>query len=174
MKYIVKFFVITFFVFHFTHTSAEGKIVFINMDYILNESRVGKSVQTQLEKLHKNNLDYLMKIQNGLKDEEKDILSKKNILKQEEFEAKINKLREDAKEYQNSRVELTNELTQKRTEVTQKILNEIRPLLAKYLEENSVSFILDKKNVIVGKTSSDITNIIIKQLDNKLPKIEIN
>ena len=45
---------------------------------------------------------------------------------------------------------------------------------AKYLEENSVSFILDKKNVLVGKTASDITNIIIKQLDNKLPKIEIN
>ena len=115
-----------------------------------------------------------MKIQNRLKEEEKDILSKKNILKQEEFEAKINKLREDAKEYQNSRVKLTNELTQKRTEVTQKILNEIKPLLAKYLEENSVSFILDKKNVIVGKTNSDITDIIIKQLDNKLPKIEIN
>ena len=174
MKYIVKFFVIVFFVFHFTYTFAEEKIVFINMDYLLNESKVGKSAQNQLEKLHKSNLDSLMKIEDRLKNEEKDILSKKNILKQEEFEAKINKLREDAKEYQNSRVKLTNELTQKRTEVTQKILNEIKPLLAKYLEENSVSFILDKKNVIVGKTNSDITNIIIKQLDNKLPKIEIN
>ena len=28
MKYIVKFFVITFFVFHFSHTFAEDKIVF--------------------------------------------------------------------------------------------------------------------------------------------------
>ena len=113
MKYIVKFFVITFFVFYFTHTFAEEKIVFINMDLLLNESKAGKSAQNQLEKHHKSNLDYLMKIQNRLKEEEKDILSKKNILKQEEFEAKINKLREDAKEYQNSRVKLTNELTQK-------------------------------------------------------------
>ena len=174
MKYIVKFFVIIFFVFHFTYACAVEKIVFINMDYLLNESKVGKSAQNQLEKLHKSNLDHLMKIEDRLKNEEKDILSKKNVLKQEEFEAKIDKLRENAKEYQNSRVKLTNELTQKRTEVTQKILSAIKPILAEYLEENSVSFILDKKNVIVGKTDSDITDIIIKKLDNKLPNIEIN
>ena len=174
MKYIVKFFVITFFVFHFTHTFAEGKIVFINMDYILNQSKSGKSAQNQLEKLHKSNLDYLMKIENKLKNEEKDILSKKNILKEEEFEAKIAKLREDARDYQGSRVKLTNELTQKRTEVTKKILEELKPILAKYIEKETISVILDKKNVIVGKTNLDITEIIIKKLDNELPKIEIN
>ena len=174
MKYIVKFFVITFFVFHFTHTFAEGKIVFINMDYILNQSKSGKSAQNQLEKLHKSNLDYLKKIENKLKNEEKDILSKKNILKEEEFEAQIAKLREDAREYQNSRVKLTNELTQKRTEVTKKILDELKPILAKYTEEEAISVILDKKNVIVGKTNLDITEIIIKKLDNKLPEIKIN
>ena len=79
MKYIVKFFVITFFVFYFTHTFAEEKIVFINMDLLLNESKAGKSAQKQLEKHHKSNLDHLMKIQNRLKEEEKDILSKLDI-----------------------------------------------------------------------------------------------
>ena len=69
---------------------------------------------------------------------------------------------------------MTNELSQKRTEVTKKILAEIKPLLATYLEENSISFILDKKNVLVGKTDSDITDIIREKLDNKLPNIEIN
>ena len=174
MKYIVKFFVITFFIFHFTHTFAEGKIVFINMDYILNQSKSGKSAQNQLEKLHKSNLDYLNKIENKLKNEEKDILSKKNILKKEEFEAQIAKLREDAREYQSSRVKLTNELTQKRIKVTKKILDELKPILAKYTEEETISVILDKKNVIVGKTNLDITEIIIKKLDNKLPEIKIN
>ena len=174
MKYIVRFFVIVFFVFNFTYTLAEEKIVFINMDLLLNESKVGKSAQNQLEKLHKSNLDYLMEIEEKLKEQEKDILSKKNVLKKEEFEAQINKLRSDAREYQNSRVKLTNELSQKRTEITKKILDEIRPLLAIYLEENSVSFILDKKNVLVGKTDSDITDIIREKLDNKLPNIEIN
>ena len=77
MKYIVKFFVIVFFVFNFTYTFAEEKIVFINMDYLLNESKVGKSAQNQLEKLHKSNLDYLMEIEEKLKEQEKDILSKK-------------------------------------------------------------------------------------------------
>ena len=92
----------------------------------------------------------------------------------EEFEAQIAKLREDARDYQSSRVKLTNELTQKRTEVTKKILDELKPILAKYIEKETISVILDKKNVIVGKTNLDITEIIIKKLDNQHPKIEIN
>ena len=54
MKYIVKFFVITFFVFYFTHTFAEEKIVFINMDLLLNESKVGNQ--------HKINLKNFIKV----------------------------------------------------------------------------------------------------------------
>ena len=145
-----------------------GKKEFWSDNYLVNHGTLIPRPETEL---------LIYKIVNFFRNKKSSIgsqASKKNILKPEEFEIKINKLREDAKEFQNSRVKLTNELTQKRTEVTQKILNEIKPLLAKYLEENSVSFILDKKNVIVGKTNSDITNIIIKQLDNKLPKIEIN
>ena len=63
MKYIVKFFVITFFVFYFNHTFAEEKVVFINMDLLLNESKAGKSAQNQLETHHKSLLDHLMIIQ---------------------------------------------------------------------------------------------------------------
>ena len=151
MKYIVKFFVITFFVFYFTHTFAEEKIVFINMDLLLNESKAGKSAQKQLEKHHKSNLEYLMKIQNRLKEEEKDILSKKNILKQEEFEAKISKLREDAKEYQNSRVKLTNELTQKRTEVTKKITT--------YCQERGLQKESDKRIILPDKALAKLLRI---------------
>ena len=90
------------------------------------------------------------------------------------FEAQIAKLREDAREYQSSRVKLTNELTQKRIKVTKKILDELKPILAKYIEEETISVILDKKNVIVGKINLDITETIIKKLDNKLPEIKIN
>ena len=52
MKYLVKFIVITFFLFAFTDLKAEIKIAYIDMDIILNESLVGKDSTKKLTKLH--------------------------------------------------------------------------------------------------------------------------
>ena len=42
MKYLVKFFVVTFFLLICTHTFAEQKIAVLDMTYALNESTAGK------------------------------------------------------------------------------------------------------------------------------------
>ena len=38
------------------------------------------------------------------------------------------------------------------------------------MEENSIDILLDRKNVFMGKKNSDITEIIIKEIDKKLKK----
>ena len=45
MKYLVKFFVVTFFFIISTHTFAEQKIVVLDMKYVLNNSKAGKGAQ---------------------------------------------------------------------------------------------------------------------------------
>ena len=153
---------------------AEEKIVFINMNYILNQSKAGKSLQIELEKIHKLNLQNLKNIEEELKKSETDLLSKKNILKKEEFDLQINQLRTEARKYQQTRTKLTNEISKKRNLGTEKLLSQIKPILAKYSENNNVDLILDKKNVIVGKTRLDITLIITEQLNQEVVKIDLN
>ena len=52
MKYLVKFFVVTFFILICTYsTFAEQKIVYIDMKYVLNNSKAGKGAQDYLKKL---------------------------------------------------------------------------------------------------------------------------
>ena len=41
LKYIVKIFVITYLIFGITNSFAEDKVVYIDMNKILNESKVG-------------------------------------------------------------------------------------------------------------------------------------
>ena len=41
-------------------------------------------------------------------------------------------------------------------------------------EKNSISIIIDKKNVIIGKTTLDITNDILKIVDEKIGKIKLD
>ena len=50
MKYFVKIFVITFFILVCTNAQAEGKIVYIDMKYVLNNSKAGKGAQDFLAK----------------------------------------------------------------------------------------------------------------------------
>ena len=59
MKHLVKLFVITFLCLICTYSLAEQKIAFIDMKFILNESKAGKGAQNYLKdsvKKNKNNL----------------------------------------------------------------------------------------------------------------------
>ena len=56
---------------------------------------------------------------------------------------------------------------------TLKILKLINPILVEFSEDNSISFILQKKNLIIGKTELDITEKIIKIVNKKIPEFKI-
>ena len=45
---------------------------------------------------------------------------------------------------------------------------------AEYSEKNSISMVLQKQNVIIGKKELDITKDIILILNEKIKKIDIN
>ena len=55
MKYLVKFFVVTFFFLVCTYAQAESKTVYIDMKYVLNNSKAGKDAQDYLSKTFKAN-----------------------------------------------------------------------------------------------------------------------
>jgi len=101
-------------------------------------------------------------------------LAKKNILSKEEFQKEISILRNEVKNYNNERNEKINSLTKKRLQSMEQILKNLSPLLAEFSKENNISIIMDKKNIIVGKTELDITEEILKLLDSKIKKIKLN
>ena len=80
MKYFVKIFVITYLVFGINNSFAEDKIVYVNMDSILNDSKAGQFVQEKLKKTHKSNLSIFKSTEEKLKKDEKNLLTKKNVM----------------------------------------------------------------------------------------------
>ena len=59
-------------------------------------------------------------------------------------------------------------------EGTAKLLKLLKPILSEYSEKNNISLVLQKKNVIIGKNNLNITDDIIKIIDDKVQKIDIN
>jgi outer membrane protein len=67
-----------------------------------------------------------------------------------------------------------NNLNNQRLSVTAKMITLIRPILSEYSDKNSISLIIDKKYIIIGKTVLDITDDILLIVDEKIGKIKLD
>ena len=174
MKYLVKIFVVTFFILISTYAFAEQKIVYIDMKYVLNNSKAGKGAQDYLTKSFKENQKKFSNQQEELKKEEADLLGKKNVLSKEDYTKKADALRKKVIDYQSARRAAVDKIAKQRKEAREDLLNQINPILETYTKENNITLILDKKNLIMGDSDLDITNTIIEKLNTKLPSLKIN
>ena len=173
MKYLVKFFVVTFFFIISTHTFAEQKIVVLDMKYVLNNSKAGKGAQDFLKKSFNNNAKKFTDMQKSLKKEESELLGKKNILSKEEYTKKIDALRKNVIDYQSQRRASLDKIATQRAKSKETLLQKIEPIVDAYIKENNISIVMDKKNMIGGLTEYDITQVIVEKLDKELPSLNL-
>ena len=173
MKYLVKFFVVTFLLLIYTHASAEQKIAYLDMQFVLNNSKAGKGAQDFLQKSFKENQKKFTNQENVLKKEENDLLAQKTILTKEEYQKKSDDLRKKVIDYQSQRRTALEKITSQRAEARQKLLEKLDPILKTYIEEKGISLIIDRKNVLMGNTNLDITNIIVEKLNKEFPSLSI-
>ena len=52
-------------------------------------------------------------------------------------------------------------------------MEKLDPILKTYINENDISIVIDKKNVLMGNTDLDITNIITEKLNKELPSLNL-
>ena len=114
MKYFVKIFVITFFIFTSTYAIAEQKIVVLDLKFVLNNSKAGKGAQDFLKKSFEDNQKKFAKMEQNLKKEENDLLGKKTILTKEEYNTKTDALRKKVIDYQSQRRASLDKITTQR------------------------------------------------------------
>ena len=153
---------------------AQEKIVYVDMNKILTDSKVGVHVEKELTKIHKGNLDKFAKSEEALKKDEIELVSKRNIMSAEEFNKKTVALRTKAAEYQKQRREKFEKINEKRNTATVEVMKVLEPVLSNYAEQNQISFIIEQKSIVVGKNEFDVTKDIIDELDKKLPSLKIN
>ena len=173
MKYIVKSFVVTFLLLVSTYAIADDKIAFIDMKEILNNSKAGKGAQDYLQKIFKEGQKKYSDLETKLKEEETDLLSKKTILSKEEYKKNSDKLREKVINYQNNRRKSLDSITEKRAKARTDLLKKLTPIIEDYTKEKGILLILDKKNIIAGNPSLDLTKTIIEKLNKELPSLNL-
>ena len=158
----------------FTNTAyCEEKIVFIDMDRVISTSNSGVSILEQLNKLNKENILFFNKEEKIFKEKEVKLISQKNIISETDLKNKVNELKTEINAYNQKKNKMINNFKMLKVDNTKKLSKSINEILVEYSKDNSISFILKKKDLVIGKTELDITDEIIKIVNNRISKFKI-
>ena len=142
------------------------------MDKILMTSTAGINATKSLESQFKKKTAEFNKVAKKLKEDEAKIISQKNILSKDEYLKKINNLRNQVKEYRKNRKTTFDKITNQRLTLSRNFIDLINPIISDYALQNSISLIIQKKNILVGKSELDITEKILLIVNKKITKIK--
>ena len=154
--------------------SKDLKIVYVDIDKIINQSNAGKEITKKLKILNNNNIKKFNENEKKLSESEKNIIKQKNILSKQEYEIKVKNLQNDIIDFKKNINIARKSLDKKRLAATSQILEVLNPILSEYSSKNSISMIIQKKNIVIGKLELDITNQILELVNNKIKSVKIN
>ena len=144
---------------------AENKIAYLDLDFILSNTNVGKSLFEKIQKIESDKIKELNDKERILKNEENKILASKNIISKDELNRNISEFQLKLKNYKNLRLEQIDLLKKKRNKDILNLLKSINPIIEKYMNENSISILIDKKNIFIADKNFDITKNLVDLID---------
>ena len=150
------------------------KIVYLDVEKIMQDSIAGKSIISQIKKKREVSISKFKKKEKEIFDKEKKLISQKNVLSKEEFEKKIKDLRGDISNYQKERNKASNDIAKLRIKASTSLIKKLTPILEDYSKKNSIRIIVQKKNIVMGRKEDDITKDILELVNQKVKNIKLD
>ena len=168
MKFIkIISIIIIIFILNLNLALSNDKISFINIDLLIQQTNIGKSILKDIDQLNKKNIENLKNKEIELKTIEDEIIKKKNIISKDEFENEVNRLRQNIKKFKNYKNKLVTEIENKKKADINEFFTKVNPIIQNYMDNNSIDILLERKNVFMSKNSSDITEKLIIEINKK-------
>ena len=149
-------------------SNSSENIVYIDLDNIVKNTKAGKSIIDKLKVSKDSALKKFEKKEKALKKVEEDINKQKNVISKEELKNKISDFRKEIATFRNDREKLINDFNIKKIQEFDKFFKKITPIIGEYAEQKNIDIVLDKKNIFLANKNNDITNEIIKLIDDKI------
>ena len=153
---------------------ASEKIVYLDVEKIMKESKAGKSIISQLKKKREASISQFKKREKDIIEKEKKLISQKNVLSKDEFEKKLKDLRNDITNFQMDRNKTQIDINQSRLKASAKLIQNLNPILEDYSKKESIKLIIQKKHIVIGKKEDDITKDILELVNKKVKSIKID
>ena len=167
MKLKIYLYTLVILVFSTSLVLSSEKIVFIDIDYILNNSNLGKSISLKLNKINKQNIDELNKLEKILKNKKEKINKTKNISTKEKLNDDIKLFNQEVEKYRSKKDIVLKEFKSKKKTELDNFLIKIKPIIENYMMNNSINIVFETNQMFMGNKNIDITNNIIELVNIK-------
>ena len=168
MKKKFSIYFLTLLALFMTNVKAENAVTFLNLDYVLSNSVSGKVILNEINLLKKTNEKNFNNLSVKIKKKEQDLLNKKNILSEEDFNINLSNLKKEISEFNQKRNKQIAVYENTRKELLDNYLKKITPIIQDYIIKNSISIVLNQKDIFIGNKKNDITLDIVKLVDQKI------
>ena len=162
-----KFFIILITLLNFSQLFASEKVTFLDLDAVLNNSQKGKVIVDKLNDFKNLNSNYFETKSKEIKKKEQELINKKNILSEEEFEKNFVVLKKEIEEFNKENKDNLLKYEKLKKKELDNFINKITPLIEDYTVKNSISLVLNQKNIFIGNNKYDITDDIIKLINKE-------
>ena len=160
-------FFLFFFVLNISEAFSENNIALIDLDKILKNSNIGKTILKEIDELNSKNIKELKIKENELKKLEDELKKKQNIISKDEFQKEVKTLKDKLSQFRELKDDMVKNFENKKNANLNSFFKNINPIIQNYMDKNSIDILLERKNVFIGKTDSDITDIIIKEINKQ-------
>ena len=144
---------------------ADAKIMYVDLDFILSNSNPGKKLFEDLKNKENLKIIELKEKEKELKNEENKILGSKNLISEDQLKINIENFQKKLTDYKNYNKNEIDKLQEKRNEEVKNLLNTINSIIEIYMDENSISMLIDKKNIYIAHKKYDITEPLIELIN---------
>ena len=166
----MKKIIILFILILYSSNANSNNIVYLDVQFIIDNSDIGIFYKDKIKKIQDNNKKILKPSEEQIKKKELEINNQKNIISKDEIENKIRDFNILLKNFQVKRKELNNVVIDSKKKYTSEILKLLNPLITNYVEKNKILLVIEKKNILVGIKSLDITPNILKIINEETKK----
>ena len=118
-----------------------------------------------LDKKNTENMNIIKSKEEILKNEEEDLIKQKNIISSEAYNEKVKNLQNKIKIFRSEKNQLVKEFKKNRESKINDFIKIVDNILGEYVKVNSIDLVLNKKDIIMGKNSYNITQEILKKVN---------
>ena len=165
--------ILIFFIFFVPSSFADQTIAYINIDNVISKSISGKKLLNKLNELEKAEIKKLTDKRKALTEKKDSLISKKKIISDSEFNNQFKQLQKELNKFKVEESKTLKELNAKKNKSILEFLNFINPLIQDYLDKNSISILIEKKNIFIARSNYDISNKLINIIDQNIKEFKI-
>ena len=149
----------------FNISNAEQSVKFVNIDLLVNKTKIGNQMLDKINSLDKENIEKLKSFEKQIKEKQEEIKLKKNVISEIEFEKEVTNLNNKILDFNNQKKTMVEELTNIKNKELNLFFENIKPVVQNYMNENSIDIIINSKNIFMGNKKSDITTDLIEKIN---------